>query len=100
MILAAKKFLIFVKLAWKAHLVAGGTKLGGFVQRLQKSLFVKFRFRFDQLLIDELQHAIGAVSERIMDRLFNGVIGITARGVDVDDRMASGAGDSSLGGRM
>src|SRR6266567_1773690 len=97
MILAAEKVLVPGQFDRQADLVASGAELRLFVQRLQESLFVELRFGLDQLLVDKLQDAIAAVSERIMDRLINGVIAIAARAVDVRHRVTTGAGESGLG---
>ena len=64
--------------------------------RLEESLFVKFRFRFDELLIDELQNTIRAKSERIMNWLLDGVVGITNGAIDVRDGMTRCASDACL----
>src|SRR3954470_23621178 len=57
---------------------------------------MELRFRLYQLLVDILKQLVGAVSEGIMNRLINRVIGIALRAVHVRDRMARGAGNSSL----
>src|SRR5205823_998073 len=83
-----------------ADFVASGTKFRGAHERLKKRLLVKFWLRLDQLLIDVLQDAVGAVGERIMDRLVDRVVGISDGAVDVRDGVARGAGNAGLGGRM
>ena len=57
---------------------------------------MKLGFGFDQLLIDVLEQAIGAVGKRIMNRFINCIVRIAASAVDVSDGMARGAGDASL----
>ncbi len=96
MILTAQKFLIMIQLAWNADLVAGRAKLGRPHEWFEKCFLMKLRLRFDQLLVDVLQHAIRAVGEGVMDRFVDRVIGVAFGAVDVGDRVARRAGDAGL----
>ena len=100
MILAAKEVLILREITRQTHFVTSGTKLGALVQRLEEGLLVEVGLRLHKLVIDELQHAIRAIREWVMNWLVDGVVGIAARAVNVIDRVAGGAGNASLGGRM
>src|SRR5690349_9288840 len=100
MVLATKKLLIVVQLPRDADLMASGAELGGAHERFEEGFLVKLGLSLDQLLIDVLQQTIGAVGERVVDRLVNGIVCIASGGVDVRDRVAGGAGDAGLGGRM
>ena len=53
---------------------------------------MKLGLALDQLLIDELQQAVRAVGERVMDRLVNGIICIAFGAVNVSDGVAGGTG--------
>src|ERR1051325_5609453 len=100
MILAAQEFLIVIEFVWDADFVAGGAGIGGLVQRLQKSLFVELRLGLDHRFVEEGEEFVRAEGEWVMDRLFDGVIGVAARAVDVRDRVARGASDPGLRGGM
>jgi hypothetical protein len=89
-----------IECKWDADFVAGRTELGAFVQRLEESFFVKFRFRFDHLAVNRAKHAVLAESERVKDRFLDRVIGITACAVDVGNGVACDAGYPRVGGRM
>ncbi len=99
-VLAAEKFLVVVQLQRQMHLVAGRTELRRLVKRLQESRLVKLRLGLDQLVVDPLQHRVLAERERIVQRLFDRVVGVAARAVDVRDRVADGAGDAALRRRV
>ena len=91
MILPSEEVLILRQFDRQADLVAGGTEFRLLVEWLKKSPFVELWLGFDQLLVDELQNAVRAVGERIMNGLINCVIAIAASAVDVGDRVASRA---------
>ena len=55
---------------------------------------------FDELMIDPFQHRIIAECEWIVERFFDCVVRISASGIHVGDRMANGARNSSLRGRV
>src|SRR5436190_13792321 len=57
---------------------------------------MKLGFGFDQLLIDVLEQAIGAVGKRIMNWFINCVVAVAFGAVDMGDRVASSARYSSL----
>ena len=100
MILAAKKILIVIEFARNADFVASGAKLRRAHERLEEGLLVKLRLSLDQLPVDVLEDAVGAVSERIMNRLVNRVVRIAPSAVDVRDRMAGRASDARLRRRI
>ena len=100
MILAAQEFLILVQLLREADFVTGGAKFRRAHDGLEKGFLVELRLALDQLLVDVLQEAVRAVSEWIVDRLINRVVGIALGAVDVRDGMARRAGDARLGRGM
>ena len=97
-ILPAEKILVVIEFAGQAHLVAGRAEFGRLVKRLEEGLFVKLGLGLDQLVVDELQHGVGAVGEGILLRLLDRVVGVASHAVDVGDRMAGGASDAGLRG--
>ncbi len=99
-VLAAKKFLVVVEFLRQAHFVAGRTEFLGLVKRLQKRLLVEGRLGLDELLVDPLQRAVFAEGERVVQRLFNRVIGVSAIAVHVRDRVADRAGNACVSGRV
>ena len=99
-ILTAQEFFVVIQILRDADLVAGGAKLGLFVQRLEKRLLVKVRLGLDQLLVQVLKKRVRAEGKRIVNRLFDGVVGIAPCAVHMSDGMAGGAGDARLGRRM
>ena len=96
MVLTAQPFFVVVDLVRDADLVASGTKLRRFVERLQKGFLVKLGLGLDQLFVHEREQLVRAVGERIMSWLLHRVIGVATRAVDVRDRVARGAGDADL----
>ena len=58
MILSAQELFVMVERQRNADFVAGGTELGGFMQRLEKGFLMKLRFGFDQLPVQRTQHSI------------------------------------------
>ncbi len=98
MVLSTQELFILIEILGNAHFMTGGTKLGGPHERLEEGLFVELRFGFNQLLVDVLEKAVGAVGEGIMDRLVDGVIGISDGAVNVGDGVTGGAGDARLSG--
>src|SRR3954466_14345419 len=85
MVLAAQELFVVIQFERHTDLMASRTELGRLMSGLQESRFVKLRFRFNQLVVHELQKFVGAESKRIMDRLFDRVISVPARAVYVRD---------------
>src|SRR5262249_33860772 len=75
-----------------ADLVASGAKHLGAMKRLQKGLLVKLGFGLDQLVVEPLQNRIFTIRERIVKRLFDRIVAVADRAVDIDNGMADGAG--------
>ena len=96
MVLAAEEILVVVQVAGNADLVAGRTKLRRAHERFQEGLLVKLRLALDQLLVEVLEKAVGAVGKRIMNRFVNRVVGVALGAVDVRDGVAGRAGDARL----
>ena len=96
MILAAQEFLVLVQVLRDADFVAGRAEFRRPHERFQKRFLMELGFRLDQLLIDVLEQAIGAVGEWIMNRLIDGVIGVAFRGINVSDRVTCGASNTRL----
>src|SRR4051812_50149734 len=92
MILAPQEVFVLGQLRRQTDFVASRTELRAFVQWLETGLFVEIRFAFDELLVDELEKAIGAKSKRIMNRLGNGVGRGSPRACAVVGRMGGGGG--------
>ena len=99
-VLAAQKFLVVVQLERQADLVACAAELFRFVKRLQERLLVEGRFGFDELLVDPLQTSVFAERERVVQRLLDRVVRVADVAVDVGNRVADGAGDPRVSGRV
>ena len=97
-ILAAQELLVVGQFLRQVHLMADRAELRLLVKRLQERLLVKRRLRLHHLPVDRLQQRVVAVGERIVERLFDSVVGVAAGAVDVRHRMAHGAGDARVGG--
>jgi hypothetical protein len=80
--------------------VARRAELGGLVERLEKGGFMESRFRLHHEPVHGLQPAVVAESKWIMNGFLDGVIGVALGAVHVRDRVAHGAGDAGLRGRM
>ncbi len=74
-----------------------GAVFGGLVKVFEEGAFVELGFRFDELIIDELEQSIRAGSEGVMDGFFDGISTVAGGVVDIDDGMATCAGDAGLG---
>ena len=98
-VLAAQE-LVVVQFLGQVDLVAGAAELGGRVQRLEEGPFVQFGLRLDQLMVDELEERGVAEGERVVLGLLDRVVGVAAGTVDVGDRVAGGAGDAGVRGRL
>src|SRR5438128_12627625 len=96
MVLPAQEFLILVQLLRDTDIVASRAELRRPQEWFEEGLLVKFGLRFDQLLVDVLQHAVGAVGKGIMDRLVDGVVRVALRAVDMGDRVTGRARDARL----
>ena len=83
MVLAAEEFLVVVQRQRQVHLVAGRAELGRAVKVLQERLLVERRLGLDELIVDPLQQRVVAERERVVQRLFDRVVGVAARAVDV-----------------
>ena len=68
------------------------------MKRLEHRFLVEIRLGFDQCVIQQLEQRSLAVCKRIVERLFNNVIGVPFIAVDVSDRMAGRASNTSLCG--
>ena len=88
--------LVGIQLHRQMYLVAGSAEFRRFMQRFQKGSFMKIRLRFYQCTIDPLQELASRVRKRVVQRLFDGVIGVAFRSVDICDRMTTSASDASL----
>ena len=65
------------------------------MKRLEHRFLVEIRLGFDQCVIQQLEQRSLAVCKRIVERLFNNVIGVPFIAVDVSDRMAGRASRDS-----
>ena len=99
-VLAADEVPIMVQPVRQADLVAGRAELDVLDDRLEEGLLVHLGLGLDQRLVDPLQDRVVAVGEGIVHRLLDRVRRIAARVVDVGDRVARGAGDPGLAGRV
>src|SRR5262245_22960956 len=102
MVLAAQPFLVMIERRRQSYLVARRAELrvfvppGTLVERLQESRLVEFGLCLDELVVDPLQGRVIGVSERIMLRLLDGVVGVPCWSVDVRHRMTNDARDSGM----
>lgn len=87
-ILPAQEFFVVVEFPGNTDLVAGGTEFGSPMERLKEGLLVKGRFSFDQLAVDVTQHRVGAVGKRVVDWLFDEVVGVALSAADLRNRVA------------
>ena len=94
MILAAEEVLVLRHVVRQADLVARRAEFRRAHDRLEKGLLVKLRLRLHQLVVHVLQHAIGAVGERIVNRFIDRVIGVAHGGIHMRDGMAGCASDA------
>ena len=92
--------LVIVQFRRQVHLVTRRAKLGRLVQRLEKRLLVKRRLGLHHLVVDPLQNRVVALGKRIMYRLFDRVIRIPPRVLNVGDRMTHRAGHPRLRRRV
>ena len=98
-VLAAQE-LVVVQFLRQVDLVAGAAELGGLVQGLEERPLVQLGLGLDELMVDEAEHSGVRERERIVLGLLDRVVGVAARAVDVGDRMAGGAGDPGMSGRL
>ncbi len=99
-VLATHKLAVVIEFKWQMDLVAGRAEIGRLMERLQERLPMEFRFGDDELVVDPLQQRIVAEGKRVMLGLFNRVVAVAARTVDVGDRVTHGAGDARLRRRV
>ena len=100
MVLPADEVLVVVDPVRQADLVAGRAELGVLDDRLEERLLVHLGLGLDQRVVDPLEDRVIAVGEGIVVRLLDRVGGVAPRVVHVGDRVAGGARDPGLAGRV
>ena len=85
MVLPAEEILVVVQGVGDAHLVAGRAERRILDDRLEERLLVHLGLRLDQRVVDPLQDGVVAGGERVVLRLLDRVVRISARAVDVRD---------------
>ena len=100
MILSTQEFLVVVEGIRQMYFVTGRTEICRLMEIFEERFLMQRGLGLHELIVYPLQRDVVTEGERILLRFFNREIGVTARAVDMRDRMANGAGDPRLGCRM
>ena len=95
-ILASQPFVTIERL-WQVDFVTSTTEFRTAMEWLEESLFVKIRFGFDQLPVDPAEGLVLTKGKGVVDRLFDGVVGIAAGSIDMSDSVTRGTSDAGVG---